>query len=183
MPEQLVRYFWDIASGDLGRSLVTGQLCRPGSDRAFPGFVRADAGRDDRRASGFHSAWHRCGDPRGLVDRSPRALHRHDRRFDAGLRRRHCPDLCFLLQARARARADRPHRSLHAQAADGDRLDAARQPDRRQFRGLLVGRRPPDAAGLDHGGHRDRAADAHDPRIDDRGARRAISFAPRGPPA
>src|SRR5882757_2227814 len=23
--EQLVRYFWDIASGDLGRSLVTGQ--------------------------------------------------------------------------------------------------------------------------------------------------------------
>lgn len=36
LPEQLVRYFYDLSAGDLGRSLVTGQLVRHDLAERFP---------------------------------------------------------------------------------------------------------------------------------------------------
>ena len=97
----VLAYLGDLAHGDLGNSLTTGQpvvteICHPpaGLGRADP--VRRCSWRSASRCRS--ASWRRCG---GLLDR-PSLPHRRDRRrVAAGVLHRAAAGLCLLLSAAA----------------------------------------------------------------------------------
>ena len=130
---QFGNYVADLARGDLGTSLTTGQPVRPRSARACRP-RRAHAARAARRRwriavpLGILAATR----PGSLVDHACRV--RGDRRrVAAGVLHRPHPRLCLLLPARLGAGAARPARHLLQSAAARHRLLPDRQRARRRL--------------------------------------------------
>ena len=126
--EQFVRYVADLAHGDFGKSLTTGQPVADRNRNRLPASAEltllglivsmliARAARHPRR------------DPAGLVDRPPLPRDDDGGRVAAGVLHRAGAGLRLLFQARLVAGAARTARCLLQRAADGHRLLSDRQP-------------------------------------------------------
>ena len=168
--EQFFRYTNDLAHGDFGNSLTTGQPVAAEIRNRLPasaeltllGLIVSVVDRDSARRAGRH--------PAGLVDRSSLPRHDDGRRVAAGVLHRPGAGLCLLFQARLVAGAARPARRVLQRAADDDRLLSDRHPDRARFRGVSLRAQPADPAGDDAGDLLAGADRAHDARLDAGGA-------------
>ena len=125
---QFVRYVADLAHGDLGNSLTTGQPVGQRDQDAAAGLGRADAARPDRLDADRGAARHPRGDAARLADRSRLPRDRDRGRVAAGVLHRADPGLRLLLPARLGAGAARAARRLLQPAAAGHRLLPDRQP-------------------------------------------------------
>ena len=115
--EQFFRYTNDLAHGDFGNSLTTGQPVADRNPQPPAGVRRADAARPRRFRHDRDSARRAGGDPAGLLDR-PSLSHHHDgRRVAAGVLYRSGAGLRLLFQARLVAGAARPARRVLQRAA------------------------------------------------------------------
>ena len=136
LPQQFVRYVGDLAQGDLGQSLTTGQPVVDRNPQPPARLGRADAARPDRVGRDRDPARHLRGGEAEFVGRShlPRGDDRG--RLAAGVLHRADPRLRLLLSARLGARAARAARYIPFCPAQGHRLLSDRLADRRRLRGL-----------------------------------------------
>ena len=127
---QFARYVDDLAHGDLGTSLTTGQPVGAEIRARLPASAELTLARPDRVGRDRGAARHHGGHASGLADRSQLPDRHHRRRVAAGVLHRADPGLCLLLSARLGAAAARPARRVLQRAADRHRLLPDRQPDR-----------------------------------------------------
>ena len=138
LPEQFVRYIQDLAKGDFGKSLTTGQSVRSRYRRAAAGVGGTDADRPHHLDADCGAARHRGGGQAGLLDRSCLPHGRDRGRVASGVLHRTDPGLCLLLSARLVARAAGTARDILLGAAACHRLLSDRQPDRGRFRDVFA---------------------------------------------
>ena len=122
LPEQFVRYVGDLAKGDLGQSLTTGQPVVDRNPQSPPCLGRAHAARPDRVGRDRDSARHFRGREAELVGRSHLPRGDDGRRLAAGVLHRAHSRLRLLLPARLGARAARAARHFSVCPAKGHRL-------------------------------------------------------------
>ena len=175
----------ELARGDLGQSLTTGQPVRERSARAPAGFARTDAVRAVAGAGASRCRW-ACSPPRARARGSTTPAGSSPR--PACRCRSSSPGCCWSTSSTS-CSAGRRRRSagsirFSSRAADHHRL----LPDRQPAGGRLgscsgAAPTPADAAGADAGHLRAGADRAHDARLDAGGAVGATSCAPRAPRA
>ena len=158
LPEQFVRYVVDLAHGDFGKSLTTGQpvlediasRLPASAELTLAGLIVAMLIAVPLGILAAREA--------GLAHRS-RLPDRRDRgRVAAGVLHRPAADLRLLFQARLGAGAARAARRLLFDAADDHRLLSDRQPARRRLRGV------PRRIGAAHPADRDARASSRSRR-------------------
>ncbi len=110
--EQFFRYTNDLAHGDFGNSLTTGQPVATEIQQPPAGLRRTDAARPRRFDRDRDPARRHGGDPAGLVDRSSLPDHDHGRRVAAGVLYRPGAGLRLLFQAGLVAGAARATRRV-----------------------------------------------------------------------
>ena len=143
IPVQLARYLADVATGNLGNSLTTGQPVTQDMARRAARLPGTDLHRAGDRAAAVPAARRRGGVAAGLAPRPCRADAVHARRVRAHLRVRTAADLRVLLPARLGARPDRADRHLRLRTARHHRvLPGGFRPHRRLAR--VVGKRSPN---------------------------------------
>ena len=128
----------DLAHGDLGNSLTTGQPVATEIRTRLPASAELTLLRPDRLDGDRGAARHHGGDAARLDHRPCLPRRRDRRRLAAGVLHRPDPGLRLLLPARLGAGAARPARRLLQPAAAGHRLLPDRQPDRARRRAVLA---------------------------------------------
>ncbi len=145
--EQFVRYTNDLAHGDFGNSLTTGQPVATEIRNRLPasaeltllGLFVSIVIAIPLGVHGRHTA--------GIMDRSSLPDNDDGRRIVAGVLYRIGAGLRLLFPARLVAGAARPSRCVLQRAADRDRLLSDRHPDRARSRGVPLRVQPVAAAG------------------------------------
>ena len=110
--EQFVRYSNDLAHGDLGNSLTTGQPVAAEIRNRLPASAELTLARPLHLDCDRAAARRARGNTTGKLDRSSLPHHHHGRRVAAGVLHRAGAGLCVLLPARLVARAARPARRV-----------------------------------------------------------------------
>ena len=135
---QFGRYVNDLAHGDLGNSLTTGQPVGKEIKTRLPASAELTLlGLIVSMLIAVPLGILAATKP-GSLDRPRLPRDRDRRRLAAGVLHRPDPGLCLLLPARLGAGAARAARRILQPAAAGHRLLPDRQPDRRQSRAVLV---------------------------------------------
>ena len=170
LPEQFVAYLVDLAHGNLGNSLTTGQPVLTEIATRLPASLELTLGRPDPRRRHRHPAGRAGGGEAGHLDR-PSLPHRdHGRRVAAGVLHRAAVRLRLLLPAAWAPAPLRPARRLPVAAPAHHRFLPDRLRARRQHGGVL-GRAAPARLARDLAGDLlAGAARAHDARLDAGGA-------------
>ena len=165
---QFVKYVADLAHGDLGNSLTTGQPVGHEIKTPASGVGRADAAWPDRLDADRGAARHHGGDTAELDHRSHLPDRIDSRCITSRVLHRTDPGLRVLLPPRLGARAARAVRRVLQPAAERHRILPDRQPDRRPGRNLHGGVEAAHPAGA-HARHLLARADrTHDASLDAR---------------
>ena len=137
--EQFGRYVVDLAHGNLGNSLTTGQPVVTELRTRLPASAELTLlGLLVSIVIAVPLGILAATRPNSLIDHACRLI-TTARRVAAGVLHRPDPGLCLLLSARLGAGAARPARCVLQRAAAGDRLLSDRQPDRARARNFHGG--------------------------------------------